>query len=58
MIVASSDVEDLTAVYDRVVVLRAGRVAGELTCDAVEKTRLSKEMVGAHLTETRSNGYG
>ena len=48
ILVASSDIEDLLAVCDRVVVLRDGHVVGELERQAMTKSAIVGAMEGVH----------
>jgi len=52
VIVASSDLEDLIRLCDRVLVLVGGRVAAELSGDAITEHRITIEM-SASADETR-----
>ena len=47
VIVASSDIEDLTGLCDRIVVLRRGQVSGELIGADITEERLLNELNGA-----------
>lgn len=48
VIVSSSDAEDLVAACDRVLVLRAGRIAAELTGTNISKATIVAAMEGVH----------
>ena len=48
VLVVSSELDEILAVSDRVIVMNAGRVAGELPIDACTESALGRLMGGAH----------
>ncbi len=53
VLVASSDIEDLTAICDRVVVLRRGRITDEVTGNGITEERLLHSLNGGLASESR-----
>ena len=52
VIVSSTDVEELATLCDRVLIMRSGTIAAELTGDAVNETEINRRFLGVDDTTT------
>ena len=58
VLVVSSDLEELIQVANRVLVMRLGRIAGELPREEVTEKRVLKLAMGTRQSTNLDNGFG